>query len=217
MADTPTNIEPQAPAGETVTAPSNGQAAPVTPEPDNTGGSEQVKDELQKQMRANQLANERIRELEAKVAAREKAEAEAATKELEEKEEYKTLLEQERAKREELEREKEAEAKAKELAATKAELLKDYPDEIKGLAEDAGVELTDTTDEATNSFKERLDKIAKRVQVSEVTPNNPGVPSTPTGKLSPQEWHDLLKDPVKLDEYYKKHPKDYPITNLMMK
>lgn len=204
MADTP--------KGETVTPEAlennaTPTAAPVANAVDPAEVERLKKEAEQARMRANQLENE--------LAQKKKAEEEAEAAKLEQNQEYKTLLEQERAKREELEREREAEVHAKELAAQKAEVLKDYPDEVKGLAEDAGIELADTTDEAVTAFKERLDRVSKHVNVASVTPNNPNAPTPAAGNLTPQEIHDMLQDPKKTDEYFKKNAKDYPITNLM--
>lgn len=188
--------------------PKNEAPAPETPVVEKATDAEVErlrKQAEQAEMRANQLQNQ--------LKAKEEAEAEAARKKLEENQEFKTLAEQERARREELEAKIEAEERAKELASQKAEVLKDFPDEVKGLAEDAGIELTDTSDEAVAAFKERLDKVSKRVNVK-VAPNNPGVlPQKSANDFTREELRQILNDPVKRDEYYRKYK---PITAAMM-
>lgn len=195
MADTDANA-PETVVQET---PKNEAVNPPTPpveekKVDNSQLEELRKKAEQAEMRANQLAN--------KLQAKEEAEAQAEAKKLEEQNEYKTLFEQEKAKREAIETERQEEARRKELSEAQATLLAEYDDDVKGLAEDAGATLTDTSDEAVAAYKERLDKFQTRLGKQKVQPNNPGV-ETPTKEYSREELRVILNDPVKRDAYYR--------------
>jgi hypothetical protein len=193
MADTP--IE-----GETVTpAPlenTNGQpTTPVVEKKTDDGEVERLRKEAeQATMRANQLANQ--------LKAKEDAEAAAAAKKLQEKEEYKTLYEQEKAKNEESAREREAEEQRKVVTETAQNVLSDYSDDVKETAKDLGLNLSEVTDEAVAEFKGKLDKIQARIGNQRVTPNNPNAPS---GKqdYTGEELRQILADPQKRDAYYR--------------
>jgi len=160
--------------GETGTpkAPENN---PQTPAPvqgnasDSAGEAEKLRKELeQARMRENQLLNEK--------KAREEAEAARQAKELEQQNEFKTLYEQEKAKREAIESEKQAKEREAELAKAKAEVLADYSDEVKALAEEAGMTLTEPDEDAKATFKEKLDKIQNLVGTNgKITPDNPRI------------------------------------------
>ena len=86
-------------------------------------------------MRANQLENE--------LKKREAAEEAAKLKQLEENNEWKSVAEQNRIKLEALEAEREADERAKELAAAKQEVFKEFPAEVIELAEETGLNLSD--------------------------------------------------------------------------
>lgn len=149
MADTP-------PVGETVT-PGTTQptaATVTTPPADNGNAAEVERLRLEKEK-----ADTRIRQLENEAAAKQKAEDDAKAKELEKNEEYKTLLDQERAKREKLEQEADdREAKA-ELNKAKAEALKDFPEEVQTQAEDLGIDLTRADEADIKAYVEKLTKL----------------------------------------------------------
>lgn len=148
-----------------------------------------------------------------KLDAEEKAKEAAKAKELEEQNEYKLLFEQEKAKNEEIQRERDADALKKQLTDSQTSILSDYSDDVKALADDAGLSLTDVTDEAVASFKERLDKFQARLGNQVVRPNNPGAPSGKTEYTS-EELRSILADPQKRDAYYR--AKD-GVTAMMMK
>ena len=148
-----------------------------------------------------------------KLDAEEKAKEAAKAKELEEQNEYKLLFEQEKAKNEEIQRERDADALKKQLTDSQTSILSDYSDDVKALADDAGLSLTDVTDEAVASFKERLDKFQARLGNQVVRPNNPGAPSGKTEYTS-EELRAILADPQKRDAYYR--AKD-GVTAMMMK
>lgn len=169
--------------GETGVEPSkNDASATVTPPTVSPAEIAELKKQAeQATMRANQLANQ--------LKEREDKEAEAERKRLEENEEWKSLAEQERIKREALETEREAEKRNAELKTATSEVLSQFPAEVVELAQETGLSLTDTSDEAQTAFKEKLEKIqAKVVTGGKVTPNNPANPA-PT-KVSDAE---LLK------------------------
>ena len=190
------------PDGETAKteALENKTDAPVTPpvEEKTTVDSSEVerlrKEKEQIEMERNQLRN--------KLQAEEEAKAEAEAKKLEEQNEYKTLFEQEKAKREAIESERQEEIRRKELSEAQATLLTEYDDDVKGLAEDAGVTLTDTSDEAVAAYKERLEKFQTRLGKQKVQPNNPGA-VIPTKEYSREELRVILNDPAKRDAYYR--------------
>lgn len=148
-----------------------------------------------------------------KLDAEEKAKEAAKAKELEEQNEYKLLFEQEKAKNEEIQRERDADALKKQLTDSQTSILSDYSDDVKALADDAGLSLTDVTDEAVASFKERLDKFQARLGNQVVRPNNPGAPSGKT-EYTGEELRAILADPQKRDAYYR--AKD-GVTAMMMK
>lgn len=193
MADTPN--------GETVTPTplenTNGQpATPVVEKKTDDGEVERLRKEAeQATMRANQLANQ--------LKAKEDAEAAAEAKRLEQKEEFKTLYEQEKAKNEESARERAAEEQRKAVTEAAHGVLSDYSDDVKETAKDLGLDLTEVTDEAVAEFKGKLDKIQTRIGSSQrVTPNNPNAPSSKQD-YSGEELRQILNDPVKRDAYYR--------------
>jgi len=164
--------------GETVVAPKN-DATPSAPvQQVNTVDTAEIerfkKAAEQAQMRVNQLENEAKKRKEAEEAAR--------LKQLEENDEWKSVAEQNKAKLEAMEAEREAERKSKELSEARAEVFKEFPAEVIEIAEDAGLGLTDTSEEAKEVFKAKLEKISQKVVTkAPVTPNNPANPSAPSG------------------------------------
>lgn len=170
MAETP------APALENNATPPATAPAPAAPvNAVDSAELERLKKEAeQAKMRAAQLENEK--------AARDKAEAEARQKQLEEQEQWKTIAQEAQAKAEALEREKaDAENKAR-IAAASEETLKDYPDQVKTIAQTTGLTLSDDSDAAKADFKAKLDAIAQTVgaPTPSVTPNNPPTPAPTT-------------------------------------
>lgn len=169
MADTPT--------GETVTpeAPSNNVTPTATPAVNAVDPAEveRLKKEAeQARMRANQLENELKKRTEAEEAAR--------LKQLEENEEWKSVAEQERAKREALEAEREAETRNRELKQATNQVFSQFPAEVIEIAEETGLGLNDTSEEAQAALKAKLEKIATKVVTEKkVTPNNPQNPTPP--------------------------------------
>jgi len=115
-----------------------------------------------------------------------KAEEEEAAKlkQLEENNEWKSVAEQNRAKLEALEAEREAEQRSKELQAATSEVFSAFPTEVRELAEEMGVGLSEATDEAKEALKLKLEKVQAKVATEKkVTPNNP---SNPTSATAPQ-------------------------------
>lgn len=113
-----------------------------------------------------------------------------------------------------LETEKETSQKQQAVDTKKSEILKEYPDGVRELADDLGVELSDAEDpEAIKGFTAKLDKIKERVESTagehpEPTPpprkqpkvnsNNSSLENnTPPQKTDEQEMEELadkLKD-----------------------
>jgi len=187
MSDTPT--------GETETNIKNDAQPTSTPQQVNAVDAEveKLRKELeQKTMRENQLINE--------LKAKEEADAEAKRKQLEENEEFKNLYEQEKAKREEVETRIETEARQKELDKVSAEIFDGYSDEVKALAQEAGMSLNDVTEEAKEALKAKLDKVSSMVTRTEkVAPNNPGTPNK-----APELTSDELKVALKSEDTFHK-------------
>src|SRR3990167_11066171 len=139
----------------------------------------------QQEMRANQLANQ--------IKAKEDAEAAKLAKDLEEQNQFKSLYEQEKAKREAIESDVETKEKQAEIKKTKQEVLGEYSDEVKAIAEEAGMDLTDSDDVTVNAFKEKLEKINTRLGTSKISANNPANPSKPL-ELSGSDLREALRD-----------------------
>lgn len=166
MADTPT-------PGETTTPPvvpedNSGVPAPSTGSTNDEAA--QLRKQLeQAQMRANQLENEK--------AKRDKAESDAQRKSLEEKEEFKTLYEKQKA---ELDSIRDAEEAAKlrvELSTASETVFKEYPTDVQEVAKTAGLSLSDDSEAARAILKGKLDDIQKRVAPNSAsTANNPYTP-----------------------------------------
>lgn len=195
-------MPPETPIGETpvVTDPKNNANPVVTPAV-NTPDPEVErlrKEAEQATMRANQLANQ--------LKAKEDAEAAARAKDLEEQNKFKDLYEDEKAKRLKAESDKEAADRQTAIKAESDKLFNEFPKEVRELADDTGLTLTDTDDDTVAAFKDRLDRISKKVGVQKITPNNPGNP-TPSSVVSPNDMHAIMSDPVKFAEYVQKNLK----------
>lgn len=164
MADTPT--------GETVTpeAPSNAPGTTSAPVTDNTSSAElEAARKLleQAKMRENQLANQ--------LAEREAADAAAKAKQLEEKEEYKTLYEQSQSKLNEVQEAQATVERQAQLKTATEEVFKGYSADAVELAKTAGLGLAEDSDTARASLKEKLDAFQAKVGGSPPRPgaNNP--------------------------------------------
>lgn len=159
---------------ETVVEPKN-DATPSAPQPVvNTVDTA----ELERLKKAAEQAQMRVNQLENEAKKREAAEEAARMKQLEENNEWKSVAEQNRIKLEALEAEREADERAKELAAAKQEVFKEFPAEVIELAEETGLSLSDVTDDAKEALKAKLEKIQSRVVTNKpVTPNNPANPA----------------------------------------
>lgn len=154
------------------------------------------KEHQQMEMERNQLRN--------KLQAEEEAKAAAKQKELEEQSEFKTLFEQEKAKREELEAEKLRQETQRQIDEAKAQIVSDYSDDVKALADDAGITLQGTSDDEVAAFKSTLDKFQVRLGKQSVSPNNPGNASPKEPEPTGEELRKILNDPQLRDEYYRK-------------
>ena len=168
MADTPKEgetAEPKVPENNDGGAPAPSGGAT------NDEAAELRKQLEQQRMRANQLENEK--------RERDKVQAEADRKKLEEQNEYKELFEKTDAELKAIREREEKAARDAELSKVSEDVLKDYPKEVRELAETAGLGLTDESEVARTAFKEKLDAIAARITPGRTaTPNNPS--STPT-------------------------------------
>jgi hypothetical protein len=148
------------PAGETTpTQPlSNDGGASATPVVNavDTAEVERIRKEAeQAKMRAAQLENQ-LREKEA-------AEAAAKAKQLEEKEEFKTLYEQTQSQLNEIREAQAAQERSAQLTNATEEVFKDYSADAVELAKTAGLSLTDDSDAARASLKVKLDAFQAKV------------------------------------------------------
>jgi hypothetical protein len=184
-----------------VDAPKNDATPPAVTPPelkpaDNSEVERLRKEAEQATMRANQLANQ--------LKAKEDAEAAEKAKQMEENNEFKTLYEQEKTKRQEIEN---AQVLAEKVAALKTEsdkLFAGFPDQVKALADESGMSLTDTDEDSIEAFKKKLEKVNGLVAQPKVTANNPGNPSG-QATLTPQQLHETLNDPAKFEAYVKQN------------
>jgi DNA polymerase III gamma/tau subunit len=163
MADTPT--------GETVTPESlsnNGQApaTPVVNAPDA---------EVEKARKEAEQARMRAAQLENQLREREAADAAAKAKQLEEKEEFKTLYEQTQARLNEIQESQAASERSAQLKSATEDVFKDYSADTVELAKTAGLSLSDDSDAAKASLKEKLDAFQAKVGTNPARPgaNNP--------------------------------------------
>lgn len=217
MVDTPTDGETgsQGTVSNDVSTSSVPQDNAANPE------SERLLKELeQARMRENQLKNQLEKEQQAKEEARKK--------ELEQKEEYKALYESEKEKAERLLQEREAEEKSAQLGSATEEIFKDYPENVVKAAKIAGISLTDDSESARTSLKEKLNGLQETVgTVSPVTPNNP---SETVSTANPEEWTarnsegysklgiEMAKGNTKaFGEFAKTHPQMQRVKEIMRK
>lgn len=114
-----------------------------------------IKKAEQAQMEANMLRN--------KLKAIEEAEASAKAKQLEEQQEFKTLYEQEKAEREKLALEREQETKDQLVNTELQKITAKYAPEVLDIVKEAGIALTDITEEAIATYTSKLDKISEKV------------------------------------------------------
>jgi len=135
-----------------------------------------------------------------KLEAEEKAKAEAEAKQLEEQQEFKTLYEQEKQRREQIEREQAEKEEKLSLASAKETALSEFSPEVRELAQELGFELTSADDDAVEAFKGKLSKVQERISSEQkVTPNNPSSPRKP-GMPTGDDLRVALKDPQSFDE-----------------
>lgn len=197
-------MQPATPTGETqvVTDPKT-NANPTVTQPSQTVDPSEVerlrKEAEQATMRANQLANQ--------LKAREDAEAAAKAKELEESNQFKTLYEQEKAKREAAEAAQADALKQATLKAKAEEVFAEFPAEVKTLAQETGLTLADVEEDAVAAFKAKLEKVGSLIKQPKVTANNPGNATTPTAQqpANPEEMKTMLNDPKRFEEYLRKN------------
>lgn len=167
MADTDTPVVP-----ETVTpGDSKTETTPVTAPVVDTSNAD-AKALAQKDMEINMLRNNLDK------ANKEK---EAQTrKELEEKEEYRTLYEKEKAEREAILTERAEAEKKTQLEADSKDIFAKFNPDVVAVAESAGLSLEDTTEAAKTALTERLQAIAGKVKGPSVPGNNPApTPDSP--------------------------------------
>ncbi len=193
-------MQPETPQGETpvVTDPKTNANPTVQTPTVNPEVEAARKRAEQAEMQANMLRNQ--------LAAKEKAEAESKARELEEQNQFKTLYETEKSKREAIEA---AQAEAERRAALKAEsekVLSEYPDAVKALAEKTGLSLSDTDEASVAAFKAKLEDVRGIIKEPKVTANNPGTVTQST-ELSSMDINALMKNPQKFEEYLKKNTK----------
>lgn len=175
MADTPKE-------GETVVQepPKNDVTPVAAPEPQvNSNDSSELdklkaelKEANQKAMRVGQVENELKRIKDAQEADQ--------RKQLEDQEQWKEVAEQEKAKREELEKGNQDRETQEALRISKEAIFAEFSPEAIEVAEEAGLTLSEDTDDAKATLKSKLEKISQKVITgNKVTPNNPGAEVQP--------------------------------------
>lgn len=170
MADTP--------QGETVVQePPKNDVTPVAapaPQQDNSNDKSEV-EKLKEELKLAQQKAMRVGQVENELERMKKAEDERKSKQLEEQEQWKELAEQEKAKREALETERlEAETREK-LRLAQETIFAEFSPEAIEVAQEAGLSLTEDSDEAKANLKSKLEKISQKVITgNKVTANNPG-------------------------------------------
>lgn len=125
------------------------------------------KEKEKAEMRARQLENElaKIRE----------AEEKAKEEQLKEQAKWKELAEQKDARLKELEQEKEKEAELKARQNAENEVFGEFSNDVVEIAKDAGISLTDESDEGKERLRSTLKKLSNKIGESDSpTPNNPG-------------------------------------------
>lgn len=201
MSDTPNTGET---ASQPATPTPTPSAPPVVKPQDNS--VDEIRKQLEEERKAREQAQMRANQLENEKKQREEAEAERRAKELEEQNQYKELYEQERIKREEIERERQAAEEKQAIAATKAEVVKEYSDEIIKEAKELGFDLTSTDETAVAAYKAKLDKLATITgNTQKVTGNNPPAPNNQQPTLSPDELRSTLQDEKSFHTYVTKN------------
>lgn len=199
MVDTPTGdpVTPEAPS-PTATPP----ATPPAVTPVDTAEVERLRKEVEQ-------ANLRARQLENEKAARDKADAEAKTKELEDNQQFKTLADQEKARADAAEAKLAEASKQAEVKTEADKLLAEYSPEVRKLAEEVGVSLTDTSDTSVTAFKARLDALNAPFGGKKVASNNPSKPDPGKPSFANADGvveQPLDKTPKKLDEMFASMP-----------
>lgn len=185
-------------------APSN-DVTPTTPPAGN--GVDQA--EVERLRKEKEQADLRIRQLENEKAAAQKAEDERKAKELEETQQFKTLYETEKAEKERLAAEKEAAEKKAEVKAEADKLLGEYSPEVRKLATEVGLSLSDTDEASKKAFTDKLEALNAPFGGKKVQPNNPSTqtPDKPSfGNAEGVVEKPLEQDPAKFDELLKNMP-----------
>jgi len=157
MADTPT--------GETVT-PGDSQTNGTQPTAQVANVDTAEVERLRKESEQRDL---RIRQLENEKTARDNADREAEAKRLKENEDYKALFERTNAELEKIRTDKEAQDREAQVTAATNDVLKDYPEAVREVAKTTGLTLSDDSELARASLKDKLDNLQKVVGVSAPT------------------------------------------------
>lgn len=201
MSDTPTTGET---ANQPATPTQTPSAPPVVKPQDNS--VEELRRQVEEERKAREQATMRANQLENEKKQRDEAEAARKAKELEEQNQYKELYEQERAKREEVERERQTAEEQQAIANTKAEVVKEYSEEIIKEAKELGFDLTSADETAVAAYKAKLDKLTTMTgNTQKVTGNNPPAPNNQQPALNPDELRETLQDEKSFHAYVTKN------------
>lgn len=154
MADTPP--EGETGAGKTLENKANEPATPAKEDKGSEGEVDKLRKDIKKiEMERNMLRNELDESAKAKKAAEEEK--------LKEKEEFRTLYEQTSSKLEEANQQLEKIEKEGEIRQESNKVLQDFSIDVQQTAQDLGITLSDTSEEAKTEFKNKLDNINKRL------------------------------------------------------
>lgn len=157
--------------GETATPGDSKTQVPSTT-PAQGGGVDTA--ELERQKRAAEQSFMRAQQLENELKKFKDEQAAQKAKELEEQNQFKSLYEQEKAKLEEITSQQEAQKRQTELTQATDSVLGEFSQEVAEIAKEAGLGLTDDSEEAKAALKAKLENIQKKVvSTSTPAPNNP--------------------------------------------
>lgn len=176
MADPVTTTVPEPTPSEPL-APVSSPSAPLPDNTTQTADAATLQAQLQKlEMERNMLRKQKD--------ALEKEKSEKTRTELEEKEDYRTLAERAQAELDTLRRERDAADNEATVKTATADVYKDFPENVRKIAETAGMNVTDDSDEAKATLKTKLEAIKAQVGTVTGTPVVPG--NNPAPSINPE-------------------------------
>lgn len=186
-------VEPVAPAPEpTPTEPLAPVVTPSVPLVDNAAAQADA-EELKKQLQKMEMERNLLRK---QKDERDRLDADRERKELEEKEDYRSLAERAIAEAEALRKEKSDAESAQAVKVATETIYSGFDSKVVEIAKTAGVVAADDSPEAQTALKTKLEAIQAQVGTKPInaTPNNPAprvvTPATETKFLNPADYKD---------------------------